>query len=86
MKPTFPIALFLASAVATLGAFADDRKQSPAAPLAVPEDVHVQPRRPGFAPHPSEVDDLQRRITDFNAKQQAPDAMFDRKLNICRRC
>jgi hypothetical protein len=86
MKPTFPAALFFASAAATLGAFADDLKSSPAAALAVPEDVRVQPRRPGFAPHSSEDDDLQRKITDFNAKQQELDAMFDRKLNICRRC
>jgi hypothetical protein len=86
MKSIFPAALFLASAVASLGAFADDLKRSPAATLAVPEDVRVQPRRPGFALHSSEVDDLQRSITDFNAKQQALDAMFDRKLNICRRC
>jgi hypothetical protein len=86
MKPTFPAALFFASAVATLGAFADDLKRSPETPLAAPEDVRVQPRRPGFAPHSSEEDDLQRRITDFNAKQQTLDAMFDRKLNICRRC
>jgi hypothetical protein len=86
MKPTVPAALLFASATATMGALADDSRQLPAAPPFATEDVHVQPRRPGFAPHSSEVEDLQRRITDFNAKQQFLDAMFDRKLNICRRC
>ena len=86
MKSTFPAALLVASATATVGALADDSRQVPAVPLLGTEDVRVQPRRPGFAPHSSEDDDVQRRITDFNSKQQGLDAMFDRKLNICRRC
>ncbi len=86
MKSTFPAALLFAFATETPGALADDSRQSPAAPVTATEDVRVQPRRPGFAPHSSEEEDLQKRITDFNAKQQDRDAMFDKKLNICRRC
>lgn len=86
MKPTVPAALLFASATVTMGALADNSRQSPATPPFGTEDVRVQPRRPGFAPHSSEEEDLQRRITDFNATQQVLDAMFDRKLKICRRC
>jgi hypothetical protein len=95
MKLSFPAALLFALAVAPLGALADDSRSSLAAPAAMSDDVHVQPpgddvrvqpRGPRFAPHSREVDDVQRKQDDFNMMQQALDAMFDKKLIICRHC
>jgi hypothetical protein len=51
-----------------------------------PESVHVQPRGRAFAPNSAQEDEVQRRITIFNANQAMEDAAFDRRLRICRRC
>src|SRR5262245_1887031 len=56
-----------------------------AAPRAA-ESVHVQPRGSAFAPNSAEDDEVQKRITRFNAEQTLQDASFDKKLSICRRC
>ncbi|WP_354106766.1 hypothetical protein [Bradyrhizobium sp. LB14.3] len=50
------------------------------------ESVHVQPRGSTFMPNSIAEDTLQRRITDFNQKQQGLDAELDKKLKICRGC
>ena len=50
------------------------------------ESVHVQPRGSTFMPNSMAEDALQKRITDFNQKQQELDAELDKKLKICRGC
>jgi hypothetical protein len=52
------------------------------------ENVHVQPHGYPFDPNSAGVDDVQRRLTIFNAEQAVQDAAFDRKLKstICRGC
>jgi hypothetical protein len=50
------------------------------------ENVRVQPRGRTFSPNSAEVDAVQRRLSKFNEMQAAEDALFDRKLTICRRC
>ena len=51
-----------------------------------PESVRVQPRGRVFDPNSAQDDEVQRRLTIFNATQALEDAAFDRKLKICRRC
>jgi hypothetical protein len=51
-----------------------------------PEIVRVQPRGRIFDPNSAQEDEVQRRITIFNATQAVEDAAFDRRLRICRRC
>jgi hypothetical protein len=51
-----------------------------------PESVRVQPRGRIFDPNSAQEDEVQRRITIFNATQAVEDAAFDRRLRICRRC
>jgi len=50
------------------------------------ESVRVQPRGRVFDPNSAQDDEVQRRLTIFNATQALEDAAFDRKLKICRRC
>jgi hypothetical protein len=50
-----------------------------------PESVRVQPRGRNFAPNSAQDDEVQRRITIFNATQAVKDAAVDRRLGICRR-
>ena len=74
--------------VLSLAAVADPLPPQPpaaAAPRAA-ENVHVQPRGSAFAPDSAEDEEVQKRITRFNAEQTLQDASFDKKLNICRRC
>jgi hypothetical protein len=59
---------------------------SPTASAGTPENVHVQPRGRSFSPNSAEVDAVQRRLSKFNETQATEDALFDRKLTICRRC
>ena len=51
-----------------------------------PESVRVQPRGRIFDPNSTQEEEVQRRITIFNATQGVEDAAFDRRLKICRRC
>ena len=51
-----------------------------------PESVRVQPRGRIFDPNSAQDDEVQRRLTIFNATQAVEDAAFDRRLRICRRC
>jgi len=51
-----------------------------------PESVRVQPRGRVFDPNSAQDDEVQRRLTIFNATQALEDAAFDRNLKICRRC
>ena len=51
-----------------------------------PESVRVQPRGRIFDPSSTQEEEVQRRITIFNATQAVEDAAFDRRLRICRRC
>ena len=51
-----------------------------------PESVRVQPRGRSFDPNSAREEEVQRRITIFNATQGVEDAAFDRRLRICRRC
>jgi hypothetical protein len=51
-----------------------------------PESVRVQPRGRVFDPNSAQDDEVQRRLTIFNATQALEDAAFDRRLKICRRC
>jgi len=51
-----------------------------------PESVRVQPRGRIFDPNSPQEEEVQRRITIFNATQAVEDAAFDRRLRICRRC
>jgi hypothetical protein len=51
-----------------------------------PESVRVQPRGRVFDPNSAQDDEVQRRLTIFNATQAVEDAAFDRRLRICRRC
>ena len=51
-----------------------------------PERVRVQPRGRIFDPNSTQEEEVQRRITIFNATQAVEDAAFDRRLRICRRC
>ena len=51
-----------------------------------PESVRVQPRGRIFDPNSTQEEEVQRRITIFNATQAVEDAAFDRRLRICRRC
>jgi hypothetical protein len=56
------------------------------ASTGMPENVRVQPRGRTFSPNSAEVGAVQRRLSKFNEMQAAEDALFDRKLTICRRC
>jgi hypothetical protein len=56
------------------------------ASAGVPESVRVQPRGRAFSPNSAEVGAVQRRLGKFNETQATEDALFDRKLTICRRC
>jgi hypothetical protein len=56
------------------------------ASAGMPESVRVQPRGRTFSPNSAEVDAVQRRQSRFNETQATEDALFDRKLTICRRC
>lgn len=51
-----------------------------------PESARVQPRGRVFDPNSSQDDEVQRRLTIFNATQAVEDVAFDRRLTICRRC
>ena len=51
-----------------------------------PESVRVQPRGRVFDPNSAQDDEVQRRLTIFNATRAVEDAAFDRRLKICRRC
>ena len=51
-----------------------------------PDSVRVQPRGRVFDPNSAQDDEVQRRLTIFNATQALEDAAFDRRLKICRRC
>ncbi|WP_249156082.1 hypothetical protein [Bradyrhizobium japonicum] len=46
----------------------------------------MQPRGNEFLLNSLAEDALQKRITDFNRKQEGLDADLDKKLKICRGC
>ncbi|WP_354213004.1 hypothetical protein [Bradyrhizobium sp. JR3.12] len=46
----------------------------------------MQPRSDEFMPNSTAEDAVQRRIADFNRKQEGLDADLDKKLKICRGC
>ena len=50
-----------------------------------PESVRVQPRGRSFDPNSAREEEVQRRITIFNATQAVKDAAVDRRVGICRR-
>jgi hypothetical protein len=50
------------------------------------DDVHVQPRSLHFDPLSAKARDIQSRLRMYNERQQLLEAMFDRKLLICRGC
>jgi hypothetical protein len=78
--------LILSFAAIPLTALADPvPAPSPKAPSAA-ESVQVQPRGNEFMPNSTAEDALQKRITDFNRKQEGLDADLDKKLKICRGC
>jgi hypothetical protein len=86
MRSSFPATFFLAFSAAATAAIAEDSQTPSAARNDPPEAVHVQPRGRNFVPRSPEDDDIQRKLTTFNAERQILDEMFDRKLTICRRC
>lgn len=78
--------LILSFAAIPLTALADPLPApSPKAPSPA-ESVHVQPRGNAFMPNSVAEDALQKRITDFNQKQEGLDADLDKRLKICRGC
>ena len=78
--------LILSFAAIPLTALADPvPAPSPKAPSPA-ESVQVQPRGNEFMPNSLAEDALQKRITDFNRKQEGLDADLDKKLKICRGC
>ena len=78
--------LILSFAAIPLAALADPvAAPSPEEPSTV-ESVHVQPRGRTFMPNSLAEEALQKRIGDFNRKQEELDAELDRKLKICRGC
>jgi hypothetical protein len=50
------------------------------------ESVQVQPRGRTFMSNSLAEEALQKRISDFNRKQEELDAELDKKLKICRGC
>ncbi len=81
------VTVLLAFTVAPLAAMAEQHSvPPPGAGVGVAESVHVQPRGSTFAPNSAEADEVQKRITIFNAMQRLLDARLDRKLHICRGC
>jgi hypothetical protein len=82
-----PVAVLFALTVKPAGAIAEPSLVAPPSTAAeAAESVHVQPRRPGFAPNSAQVDVVHGRIAIFNATQAVQDAVFDRKLRIRRGC
>ena len=79
------LAAFIALAAFAADAFAETPSR-PKAGSQPPEGVHVQPRGPSFVPNTSQDDIVQRRLTIYNADQDAINTAFDRKLRICRGC
>jgi hypothetical protein len=83
----FRSSLLISFAAIPLSALADPVSTPPSSvEPGMAESVHVQPRGSAFMPNSKAVDALQRRITDFNQKQQDLDAELDKKLKICRGC
>ncbi|MET4115457.1 hypothetical protein ABIB85_001855 [Bradyrhizobium sp. JR1.5] len=82
----FRSSLILSFAAIPLTALADPLPApSPKAPSPA-ESVQVQPRSDEFMPNSTAEDAVQRRIADFNRKQEGLDADLDKKLKICRGC
>lgn len=78
--------LILSLAAIPVTALADPiAAPSPKEPSAV-ENVHVQPRGRTFMLNSLAEEALQKRISDFNRKQEELDAELDKKLKICRGC
>jgi hypothetical protein len=86
MKATFCVTLSLALATAPIVTRAEGPRSSQSERTAIADSVHVQPRAPHFDPRSAEEDDVQRKLIIFNEQQQMLEAMFDRRLMICRRC
>jgi hypothetical protein len=81
-----PSALILTFAAIPLTAWADPASVLPSREQSTPESVHVQPRANTFMPNSPAEDVVQKRITDFNQKQEMLETEFDKKLRICRGC
>ena len=79
-------ALVLSFAAIPLTAVADPASAPSSRVSNATESVHVQPRGSSFMPESTAVDAVQKRITDFNQKQELLDTKFDKKLRICRGC
>ncbi|MCP3402749.1 MULTISPECIES: hypothetical protein [unclassified Bradyrhizobium] len=78
--------LILSFAAIPLTALAEPVSTPSSKAPSAAENVHVQPRGKEFMPNSIAEDDLQKRITDFNQKQEGLDAELDKKLKICRGC
>ena len=82
-----PTALaFCTFAIMPLTAVADPASAPASKEQSTAESVRVQPRGNTFVPESAAEDAVQKRITDFNEKQESLDAEFDKKLRICRGC
>jgi hypothetical protein len=88
MHRLVPIAVLLPLTFAPVVAIAESPQMLSTSRVTAedPESVRVQPRGRIFAPHSAQDDEVQRRLTIFNATQAVEDAAFDRRLRICRRC
>jgi hypothetical protein len=87
MNQILPVAALFALTVMPSAAIAEPSLVAPpSTAVEAAEGVHVQPRRPGFAPNSAQIDVVHGRIAIFNAAQAVQDAAFDRKLRICRGC
>lgn len=78
--------LILSFAAIPLTAWADPVPAPSSKAPSTAESVQVQPRGNVFMPNSPAEDALQKRITDFNRKQEGLDADLDKKLKICRGC
>jgi len=80
------VLVLLIAATLPLAAHADSVSAPPSREQSMAENVHVQPRRNTFMPNSAAVDEVQRRIADFNQKQEFIDTEFDKRLRICHGC
>jgi hypothetical protein len=87
MRPFLQAAVAIALALVPTASIGETPPMPPPSVSAwTPESVRVQPHRPAFMPNSAEYNEVQRRLSTFNATQAAQDAAFDRRLSICRRC
>ncbi|MGY4315069.1 hypothetical protein [Bradyrhizobium sp. JR3.5] len=78
--------LILGFAAVPLAALADPVAAPSPKASSTAASVQVQPRGNDFMPNSLAEDAVQKRITDFNRKQEDLEADLDKKLKICRGC